>query len=110
MSLRVALSCCQECPFRRASSRGGMGNPANYLYPYWKEEVPVPPCRVNDAARCRGILTMMRNSGRTWSGEELAEAVARLDPDREECFAFPFEFIEHHSGPDKVLDKADESC
>lgn len=103
---------CRECPFRRVAAPGWLGessgDPWDFLASFQHGETALPcHLRVNwslpnakvkaaDAALCRGALTMLRNSCKVPRDPDLAAAVRSVEPDRENVFANPNEFMLHH--------------
>lgn len=111
---RVTKTACRECPFRRDSAPGYLGeasyDPESFLAPHWHAEAPLP-CHMHvdwerdaeqqDAPLCRGLMVMMRNSAKMPTDPGLVEIRNAITPDREAFFAFPHEFKQHHTKPEQ---------
>lgn len=110
----VVKQACRECPFRRASVPGWLGesshDPKGFIAPHWNADLPLP-ChmtvnwestssqeRAATAPLCFGLLTMMKNSCKSPRNPELANTVRGMERNTDEFFGFIQEFIAHHAG------------
>lgn len=101
---------CAQCPWRRASAPGWLGDdtPEGFLHaaksechmpchatidyddPNWKSsQLPTAPL-------CAGALIFLRNTGAMPRDPMLAEAAKQVERDAELVFANGPEFVEHH--------------
>lgn len=121
---------CNDCPFRRKSLRGWLGGhppewfvesaladqavyspgdvdpyggglapcheTVDYTNPNWIEE------ELDGAAACAGSLIFARNLSKSPRNAKRADAVRAVTADRENVFAAPQEFIDHHNDPEGV--------
>ncbi len=104
---------CRECPFRRASAPGYLGqashDPHEFLGSHWYGFVPLPcHLRVNweapnaqeqvqGAQLCQGFLIMCKNACKLPLNSLVAEALSQVEPDRVNVFSHANEFCEHHA-------------
>lgn len=113
MPANLCPKLCKECPFRRASAQGYLGeclgDPWEFLRAHFIEgEVPLP-ChmtvdwqhpnaqkRAKTAPMCRGFVTFMRNTCKLPRDPEIAALVREVEPDRDTVFASLNEFLLHH--------------
>jgi len=103
---------CRECPFRRASAAGYLGecshDPHEFVDLHWHTDLPLP-CHMAvdwenpdaqeiamEAALCRGFLILLHNSCKLPHNRDLADAVRSMEPDHERFFSRLDEFCEHH--------------
>jgi hypothetical protein len=109
---RCVKQACKECPFRRASIPGWLGEssgkPMEFIGPHWQADLPLP-ChltvnwesdnsqgRAAEAPLCFGLLTMMKNSAKMPRDPELAAAVRSVERNTDEFFTHLGEFVQHH--------------
>jgi hypothetical protein len=120
MTRKICAALCGDCPFRRASAPGWLGessyDPWDFLSSFDHGEAPLP-ChkKVNwesdramelaeIAPLCRGALIMMRNEGNIPNDPEMATAVRSVEPDHDVIFSDHGEFIKHHQDQQKRRD------
>lgn len=114
MSIHVVKKeACKECPFKRDALQGYLGaadNAEDFINPHWNADLPLP-CHMTvdweadnaqDVAKekplCRGLLIMMRNSAKMPRDLDLEKARKSVQPDYENFFSFPNQFVEFHNG------------
>lgn len=103
---------CIECPFRKTSIAGWLGNLpiAHYVGENPHQDV-VLPCHMtagrprHKIGLCAGLLSMLKNQCKTPRDPELANASRRVGPNVG-VFAHRQEFIAHH-GSDTEQDLID---
>lgn len=108
---------CKECPFRRVSPRGWLGeasfpepDPHGFMAPHYHGGLWLP-ChkRVNwsredaqvqaeRAPLCRGFAIFLKNSVKWPETERMERAIEDIEPDHKAIFSWPHEFVEHHHG------------
>lgn len=110
--MKVVKKMCKECPFRRTSAQGYLGN--NKAEPFahnamldhsvachmsMRQELPREEWErlEREAPRCRGALTMMRNTCKLPRDPEMSALVKTVEPDRVNVFSQVAEFIQYHS-------------
>ena len=103
---------CSDCPFRRKSAPGWLGElmyqPRAFLAPYW-HGAQRNPChkainfRRDDweaqaatAPLCRGMLIFAANNCKRLDNPEAAAALAEVSEDRDAIFSWEQEFYDHH--------------
>jgi hypothetical protein len=106
--LKHLRPCC-ECPLRRASAPGWLGEatPANFIAAVLAEELM--PChraidyerfdwrkQLPDAPLCAGSLVFLRNCSHWPRNPALAAAVAQVGKNHRLVFSRRAEFLKHH--------------
>jgi hypothetical protein len=83
---------CNECPFRRQSLKGWLGenNPVNFVV-CAQIETPVQ-CHKKWSMQCAGRATMWANSAKVPRDPKLL----RVEPNRTTVFSNIMEFMKHH--------------
>lgn len=101
---------CNDCPWRRKSSPGWLGdsNPEHFIAATQLE--CHMPCHATvdyedkdwfntqygDAPLCAGALIFLANTFKAPRDAKLAEAMLQVERDTENVFASPQEFLDHH--------------
>ncbi len=105
---------CKECPFRRKSLAGYVGNdtPRRFVAVAQFAEVPLPcHCKVNyerkdwkrqadRAPLCAGFATFLANMIKSPRNAEIRKLLDDVKPDRKNIFATPAEMLAHHCPKD----------
>ncbi len=103
---------CSECPFRRLSAPGYLGEasfrPREFLGPHWHGEARLP-CHMQvdwtapdaqkqaqEAPLCKGLLIMAKNACKRLDNAEAAAAKDETEADPDLVFRFESEFHQHH--------------
>lgn len=106
---------CRECPFRRTSTPGYLGeatgDPRGFLAPHYHGGSHLP-CHMKvdwtspdrqllalEAPACVGLIQLLKNSCKYPESRHQQQLVAQAEVDRKNYFGFPHEFIEHHTWP-----------
>lgn len=104
---------CSECPWRRTHPAGWLGGypPEDFMQQVQFDGPPVPchktipPGRNLDAmgdevSMCAGALIFMRNSCKSAQHPAYGDARELVEPDPENVFCWPQEFLDYHRDPD----------
>jgi hypothetical protein len=95
---------CAECPWRLSAPAGWLGGTTDEFYADAVAANEVPACHLRDkgpddpeTAMCVGALSVMANgcisAWKTEGGEEAKQIIGR----RDDTFAHPMKFYEHHT-------------
>lgn len=103
---------CRQCPFRRKSAPGWLGDttPEQFLAATIHQDEHMP-ChmainyekadwvenQLPKAAHCAGSLIFMRNQLKRPIDKELCEMMDKVEPDIKNIFQWPHEFLAHHN-------------
>ena len=104
---------CNECPWRRDHPAGWLGGyrPEDFTQQIQFDGPPLPchktiPGDGTDArAMCAGALIFMRNSYKGAHHPDYGDALETIEPDTITVFEWSHEFIDHHSNPNKWLER-----
>ncbi|AFU86732.1 hypothetical protein D869_gp182 [Caulobacter phage CcrRogue] len=103
---------CRECPFKRTAAPGWLGadTPEGFLRATMSGSVQMP-CHMTvdydaddwreqaaDAPFCAGALIFLKNICNLPHDPKIVAARAQVEPNREDYFARPDEFLAHHGG------------
>lgn len=113
--MSCAKKVCRECPFRRASAPGYLGeasyDPHGFIAPHYHGDVRLP-CHmainwetgknIDDAPICRGFAIFMKNNVKYADNPEVRKAMEEVKVDRESIFGWFNEFITHHTKKEKI--------
>jgi hypothetical protein len=101
---------CAQCPWRRTSLAGWLGNSTPQEFMFQAESDVRMPCHVhvdyeredwerqaNTVPRCAGHAIFLRNRCKQPHEPGLRAFCATVERDTETVFQWPQEFIEHHS-------------
>ena len=107
---------CRECPYRRTSPAGWLGSdhPTAFVGKSYVAEVDMP-CHMAidytdpdwatsqepDADMCAGALILLANDHKLPREPRMSDAVRAVEPDCEQVFASPGEFLAHHTGDER---------
>jgi hypothetical protein len=109
--MKVRDTICNECPFRRCAAAGWLGSntPQDFVQLALDDESvachlmvdqTLPRAKWEKAeestVRCRGALTLTRNSAKLPRDREMAILVKSVPADRDAVFSNSREFIQHH--------------
>ena len=84
-------SACSDCPLRRDSLPGWLGEATPEQYAGLCHSDEVVECHVHAGSRCAGLAIYRRNTAK-WQPDE-----HRLPADRESIFSNVMEFLTHHN-------------
>lgn len=107
---------CAQCPWRRTSAPGYLGNSTTLEFLSQAEFAPRMPChifidyeqpdwqeQIETAPRCAGHAIYLRNRGKLPEDAGTREMVQSVQPDRDNVFGFHVEFLRHHGGDESRL-------
>lgn len=103
--VRVPKAPCPECPFRRTSTRGWLGEGRlDYAKTYMQHALGDHDisCHMQTANSCAGLATFRRNICKTPRDPQVAAVTQAVQPDRETIFATPQQFLDHHTITDEA--------
>lgn len=101
---------CNECPWRRDHPAGWLGGyePEQFMQQVQFDGPPLPCHKTippggtmaNAVSMCAGALIFMRNSCKSAQHPEYGDALERVEPDAENVFQWPQQFLDHHKDPE----------
>lgn len=100
---------CSECPWRRTHPAGWLGGyePEDFVQQVQFDGPPVPCHKTIAPGRsmgdgdpnvsmCAGALIFMRNSCKSAQHPDYGDALERVEPDPENVFEWPQQFLDYH--------------
>lgn len=107
---------CKECPWRKDSIPGWLGDSTPLEFLQLNESEQHMPCHltvdyesddweelVQDAPACAGRLVHLKNRCKQPMDPSLAEAMKGVEADHDKIFFDPSEFFRHHGGKGGIM-------